>query len=87
MNFNTDFPGNAFVARSYPPPQAAQAVSLAEPPAGDVDSAEAAQIIGVTENNLRQMIHLKKLRPVGKRGRRNVFSRADVERIRDERKS
>jgi hypothetical protein len=42
---------------------------------------EAAAILRVTPNNFRQIVHKKQLQPVGKRGRRTIFNRADVEAL------
>jgi hypothetical protein len=46
-----------------------------------IDSLDAAAILTVTPNNLRQIVHKKQLVPVGKRGRRTLFNRADVEAL------
>lgn len=43
-----------------------------------VDSAEAAAMLGITLNNLRQMVFRKRLVPVGKDGRRSLFAREQV---------
>lgn len=77
--FNNDFPVAAFVATASPNihDQISQAVSGND--SGQVDSVEAAVILGVTANNLRQMVHKKQITPVGKQGRRTVFNRSDVE--------
>ena len=84
----TDFPSVAFVANANtdfsPIPtmrdQIADAVATVQTDSGtQVDSVEAATILGVTANNLRQMVHKRQISPVGKRGRRTIFNRADVE--------
>ena len=83
---SNEFPGNVFVSRNYPPPM------NAEPPAPQVtvtgsesvnmsdliDSTRAAELLGVTTNNLRQMVHKGRLTVAGKDGRKNLFSRAEV---------
>jgi excisionase family DNA binding protein len=83
---STDFPSVAFVANAstefHPEPptvreQIAEAVAVDA--GAQVDSVEAAAILGVTANNLRQMVHKGQISPVGKRGRRTIFNRADVE--------
>lgn len=75
--FNNDFPANAFVTvgtSSFPEPPA--------PSQNDtVDSLLAAGILGVTPNNLRQIVHKKQLIPAGKAGRRTIFLRSDVEAL------
>lgn len=92
--FRNEFPGNAFVARHYPAPIAdegnvtvyvgdqAPSVSVTASDsisAGDlIDSDQAASILKITTNNLRQMVHKGRLVPQGKDGRRNLFSRAAV---------
>jgi hypothetical protein len=43
-----------------------------------MDSVEVASYLGITTNNLRQMVFKKKLVPSGKNGRRLVFNRSDV---------
>ena len=74
---SNEFPANAFVAPHVPAP-----VEAAAPAAHDtVDSLDAAAILRVTPNNLRQIVHKKQLLPVGKRGRRTLFNRADVEAL------
>jgi len=50
-----------------------------------VDSHAAAAILGVTLNNLRQMVFKKKLAVVGKAGRRVTFLRSDVEALKSTR--
>ena len=48
-------------------------------PAPDlVDSVEAAEILGVTLNHMRQLVFKKRLTPVGRKGRRSMFRRPDV---------
>ena len=90
---SNEFPGNVFVSRNYPPPM------NAEPPAPQVsvtgsesvnmsdliDSTRAAELLGVTTNNLRQMVHKGRLVPVSKQGRKNMFARAAVMELRDKR--
>ena len=75
---SNEFPTNVFVAPHTPQPPTV--TMSAPPPANDViDSLDAAAILTVTANNLRQMVHKRQISPVGKRGRRTIFNRADVE--------
>lgn len=95
--FGNEFPAVAFVDSPNLRDQITQAVADAVPAApvqepvqvhegwDAVDSVEAAAILGVTANNLRQMVHKKQISPAGKRGRRTVFMRADVEALRERR--
>lgn len=77
---SNEFPTNAFVAPHSPTPPAP--VEAAAPVTQDtVDSLDAAAILRVTPNNLRQIVHKKQLLPVGKRGRRTLFNRSDVEAL------
>lgn len=90
---SNEFPGNVFVSRNYPPPQhtyeapsvtvtASESVTVA----GDyVDSTMAAEMLGITTNNLRQMVHKGRLVPAWKEGRKNMFSHADVVALKDKR--
>lgn len=73
---SNEFPANAFVAPHVPAP-----VGAVAPAQGTVDSLDAAAILRVTPNHLRQIVHKKQLLPVGKRGRRTLFNRADVEAL------
>jgi hypothetical protein len=78
---SNEFPTNVFVAPHTPQ---APTVTVSEPtvaPADVIDSLDAAAILTVTPNNLRQIVHKKQLVPVGKRGRRTLFNRADVEAL------
>lgn len=50
-----------------------------------IDAKAAADILGVTTNNLRQMVHKGRLPIVSKSGRRNMFSRADVVELKEKR--
>jgi hypothetical protein len=83
-DMSNEFPTNVFVAPHAPQPVAPEP---APAPAGDtfqgdvVDSLDAAAILRVTPNNLRQIVHKKQLITVGKRGRRTLFNRADVEAL------
>ena len=73
---SNEFPTNVFVAPHTPDFPAP--VTAAAPSGNTVDSMEAAAILGVTPNNLRQIVHKKQLVPVGKQGRRTIFTRSDV---------
>lgn len=79
---SNEFPTNVFVA---PHTIQAPTVTVSEQPAAPIsnviDSLDAAAILTVTPNNLRQIVHKKQLIPVGKRGRRTLFNRADVEAL------
>ena len=46
-----------------------------------IDSIEAAAILGITANNLRQHVWRKEILPCGNRKRRSLFKRADVEAL------
>lgn len=73
---SNDFPTNVFVAPANYMPEPTVTV---EPDISDVmDSIEVATYLGITTNNLRQMVFKKKLVPSGKKGRRLVFNKADV---------
>lgn len=48
---------------------------------GEVDSITAAEMLGVSKNNLRQLVFRKILVPTGKHKRRSVFLLSDVERV------
>ena len=47
-----------------------------------IDSVQAAEILNIKANHLRQLVHKKVLIPVGKEKRRSLFNVADVERVR-----
>lgn len=46
-----------------------------------IDSIGAAQLLGITPNNLRQLVFRKILVPVSKERRRSIFLVEDVERV------
>lgn len=46
-----------------------------------IDSVQAAEYLGITANNLRQLVFRKVLVPVGKQKRRSLFTMADVQRM------
>jgi hypothetical protein len=48
---------------------------------GEVDSVTVAEMLGITKNNLRQLVFRKLLVPVSKTKRRSVFLISDVERV------
>lgn len=50
-------------------------------PEGMVDSVTAAEMLGITQNNLRQLVFRKLLSPVGKVKRRSLFTLANVEQV------
>jgi len=52
---------------------------------GLVDSINVSLILGITPNNLRQLVFRKLLIPVGKEKRRSLFRLADVLRIKEAR--
>jgi hypothetical protein len=45
---------------------------------GTIDSTAVATILGITPNNLRQLVHRKMLMPVGRQKRRSMFNYDDV---------
>ena len=81
--FGTDFPAVAFVARTEESvrERIVEAVTTQQ-----VDSIEAAAILGVTANNLRQIVHKKQLVQAGKQGRRAMFNRDDVVALAEKRR-
>jgi hypothetical protein len=52
---------------------------------GLIDSINASLTLGITPNNLRQLVFRKLLTPVGKEKRRSLFRLADVLRIKEAR--
>lgn len=46
-----------------------------------VDSIVAAETLGITPNNLRQLVFLKKITPVGREKRKSLFKLEDVLRM------
>ena len=73
---SNDFPTNVFVAPADYTPEPTTTVT---PSVSDqMDSVEVASYLGITTNNLRQMVFKKKLVPSGKNGRRLVFNKSDV---------
>lgn len=52
-----------------------------------IDSVGAAQLLGITPNNLRQLVFRKILVPVSKEKRRSIFLREDIERVKASRTS
>jgi len=46
-----------------------------------IDTKSAAQELGVTANHLRQMVFKKKINVAGKKGRKSLFLRGDVESL------
>ena len=43
-----------------------------------IDSKEVAAILGITQNNLRQIVFRKELTVLGRRKKRSLFSRTEV---------
>lgn len=73
--------GNVFVKRHVeeePVVTDPQETPATDVPDGLIDSVEAANLLGVTGNNLRQMVHKGQLTPAGKRHRRTLFRREQV---------
>ena len=71
---------NMFVSKNYPSPIAPTVVvQQGERPV--VDSKEAAEMLGVTLNNLRQIVHSGRLAVAKKEGRQNYYSQTDVETL------
>lgn len=52
-----------------------------------IDSVGAAQMLGITPNNLRQLVFRKILVPVSKEKRRSIFLLEDIERVKASRTS
>jgi hypothetical protein len=57
----------------------------ANPWENEIDSFDAANILGISVNNLRQLVFKKKLQPVGRKHRRTTFRREDVMNLKAER--
>lgn len=51
-----------------------------------IDSEQAAELLGISKNNLRQLVYRKLLVPVGKQKRRSLFNVEDVEKVKAARK-
>jgi len=45
---------------------------------GLIDSEVAAMLLGISKNNLRQLVHRKQLMPQGRQKRRSLFNLQDV---------
>lgn len=57
----------------------ASPIDVVDAPVVDlIDTTEAASIVGVTVNYLRQFVFAKKLTVIERRGRKTYFNRADV---------
>lgn len=84
---NNEFPTNVFVASPWDDIAAVreQVANIPETLPDVVDSLDAAAILTVTSNNLRQMVHKGLLTPVGRRGRRTLFARSEVQALADRR--
>ena len=77
-----NYPVNVFVTTSAHPTITATGVSnVPELREDTIPSASVALMLGITPNNLRQMVFKKKLTPVGKQGRKNLFARTEVEQL------
>ena len=50
-----------------------------------IDSKQAQELLGISSNNLRQLVFRKLLVPIGKEKRRSLFNIADVQRIKTSR--
>lgn len=57
------------------------------PTGGLIDSAVAAEMLGITKNNLRQLVNKKRLHPQGRQNRRSLFAQSDVEALRQTREA
>jgi len=53
---------------------------------GEIDARDAAELLNVTKNNLRQLVYRKVLTPIGKYKRRSVFNAQDVLMVKEARK-
>jgi DNA-binding transcriptional MerR regulator len=51
-----------------------------------IDSDTAAELLGISKNNLRQLVYRKLLVPVGKQKRRSLFNVEDVAKVKAARK-
>jgi DNA-binding transcriptional MerR regulator len=51
-----------------------------------IDSEKAAELLGISKNNLRQLVYRKLLVPVGKQKRRSLFNVEDVAKVKAARK-
>ena len=51
-----------------------------------INSEQAAELLGITKNNLRQLVYRKLLVPVGKQKRRSLFNVEDVAKVKAARK-
>lgn len=51
-----------------------------------IDSEQVAEMLGITKNNLRQLVYRKLLVPVGKQKRRSLFNVEDVVKVKEARK-
>ena len=51
-----------------------------------IDSEQAAELLGISKNNLRQLVYRKLLVPVGKQKRRSLFNIEDVAKVKEARK-
>jgi len=51
-----------------------------------IDSEQAAELLGISKNNLRQLVYRKLLVPVGKQKRRSLFNVEDVAKVKEARK-
>ena len=51
-----------------------------------INSEQAAELLGITKNNLRQLVYRKLLVPVGKQKRRSLFNVEDVAKVKEARK-
>lgn len=54
---------------------------------GIIDSEVAAMLLGISKNNLRQLVYRKLLSPVGKSSRRNMFKLQEVLEFQTRRRS
>ena len=77
-----NYPVNVFVA-----PATTVSVTPAPEPPATMTSQEVAAELGITMNNLRQMVFKKRLTPYGKDGRKNLFLRSDVQHIAEARRA
>lgn len=57
----------------------------AEPWDDTIDSFDAANLLNVNDNHLRQIVFQKKIQKVGIRRRRALFKKADILKIKEER--
>ena len=91
VTISNEFPTNVFVAslspdlRSEMPQEHVSDIRIPVARTELVTSAVACELLGVTANNLRQMVFKKLITPAGKQGRMTLFRSSEVVALRDKR--